>query len=442
MQQKFDLALENGRVFTEGSLKETNVAVLNGKISAIARGKFDAVKKIDCSGKIILPGLIDVHVHFREPGFEQKEDWLTGSKAALHGGVTTVLDMPNNNPPITSVELLEKKREIAAKKSMVNFGFYLGATPDNLAEFGKAKNIAGIKVFTGSSTGSLLVDKEKDIESIFSAAAKAGKLVAIHAEDNVLIQENEKKAKKEKLKDPEIHSLIRNGLVEESAVKLVLKLQRKTNARIHFCHISARESIPLLEKQKNELISAEVTPHHLFLTSSYARYLGNKCKVNPALHFEADKFALWKALNEGIIDIVATDHAPHLLGEKEKDYWDAPSGMPGIETMLPLMLNAFSQNIISLSRLVEACCENPARLFRIKGKGLIKEGFDADLTVVDLRKKWRVSSNDLFTKCKWSAFEGLELKGVVEKTIVSGSLLFDSGQILNEGFKGKEVEFR
>lgn len=431
------LLLKNGRVYRNSRLLNANILIENGKIAGIGEIK-KADKEIDCSGKIIIPGLIDGHVHFRIPGWEQKEDWKTGSRAAAAGGVTTVLDMPNNNPSITSCAELENKKKLAEKDSLVNFGLYLGATAGNISELENCNGAKGIKVFMGSSTGNLLVDKEEDLRKIFEAAKKSNKIVLVHAEDEELIKQNTLKHKTKN--NTLIHNKVRNKEVALSAVRKALRLQKEIGNRLHFCHVTTKEEIDLIReaKQVGQKISCEVTPHHLFLSEDDLRELNNFGKMNPPLRKKEDMKSLWNALREGVIDCIATDHAPHEKELKEKKYWDAPSGVPGVETMLPLLLNVVSEGKISLMEIVRCCCENPARLFDLREKGSIAEGMDADLTVIDLSKENEIKNEELFTKCRWSPFHGRKLNGVVEKTLVNGELVFDSGKIVSEK-KGKAV---
>jgi len=393
-----DLVLKNGEVFSGGELKRLNIGIEKGKIAALSAEKISGSSEIDCSGKVILPGLIDPHVHFRTPGLEHKEDWETGSKAALHGGVTTVLDMPNTKPPTLSVELLDEKRKIVEKDSLVNFGFHFGAAVDNIEEIKKAKNIASVKIFMNLSTGRMLIEDREKLRDIFAAA----KRVAVHAE-------------KEKVKE-------------------AMELAKETGTELYLCHISLAEELEMIG---NENVFVEVTPHHLFLTENDSK--NAFYKMIPNLKSENDQTALWNAVNSGRVNSIGTDHAPHTVEEKESD--EPPAGVPGIETMLPLLLNAVNEGKLKLEKIVELCCENPAKIFGIKNKGVIKEGFDADLAIVDLNKGWVVENEKLFTKCGWSPFNGKGLKGFVDSTIVEGIVKFENGKIVSNK-RGREVEFK
>ncbi len=349
---------------------------------------------------VSLPGIIDPHVHFRTPGAEYKEDFKSGSISALAGGISCVLDMPNTNPPTTIEKELGWKIK-QTKNLPINFGFHFGATNDNLKEIQKVENkISSIKVYFGSSTGDLLLNNLEILEKLMRSTTK---IITVHAEDEEMIQKNIKKYKGKN--DPKIHSLIRSPDAAASAVEKLLNLARKTNHLIYFCHISTKDEINLIKKAKKEgfKVYAEVTPHHLFLDDSAYKKWGNFVKVNPPLRSKKDIEALWEALNEGIIDTVGSDHAPHLPKEKNQDYWQAPSGIPGIETTLPLLLNAVNEQKLSLDRLVELISINPAKIFKINLKEYqIK---------IDLNLKKEIRKENLHSKCGWSPYEGLKLIG-------------------------------
>ena len=356
--------------------------------------------------------------------------------AAAAGGVTTVFEMPNTNPATTTAELLQKKRGLMKKKAVVNYGFYMGATADNINEIKRAENIAGVKLYTGSSTGDLLVTDANAIRDIFSS----GKTIVVHAEDESLMQRNAEEHKNEN--DAEVHAKIRSGEVEAKAVReaVEIALTAANLKRLHFTHISAKESIEIIREAKKKIRSScDVTPHHLFLTQEELKKQGNFAKMNPALRSSEDVDALWKAINSGVVDCIATDHAPHKKKEKETDYMEAPSGVPGLETMLPLLLDAVNKKMLTLQQLVKLTSENPARLFGIKNKVNLAVGADADLVIVDMNMEKEVENKKLFTKCKWSPFAGWKLKGWPTTTIVNGNVVYNEGKINN--VKGKEVEF-
>jgi dihydroorotase len=434
-----EFALINGSVVTHKGVKQVSVLVKNGKIAAVGK-KLPARRKkvpvLDMKGMYILPGLVDAHVHFRTPGMTTKEDWTTGSKAALAGGVTTVLDMPNTNPPTVDAATLKKKREMVKKKALVNYGFFVGATTNNVDKVVKMKNIAGIKLFMGSSTGNLLIKEKKMVEEFFKKAKKV--LLEVHAESEECILKNMQKVGSSN--KPNIHNLIRSPECAYEAVKEVLHLAKKYGTRVHICHVSTDKEVDGLRKFKNKKVTAEVTPHHLFLTEKDYPMYGNLIKVNPPIRGLIDQVALWEGVKKGWIDMVATDHAPHLLKEKERPYTNAPSGIPGVQTMLPLLLNAVNEKKLTLPEVVKLTSYNPAKMFGIKGKGEIKVGADADLTIVNIKMPERVCHRWLFSKCGWSPYHDWVLKGWPVMTFVNGKLMYQWRNKFGKNL-GKEVKF-
>ncbi|TAN33264.1 dihydroorotase [Patescibacteria group bacterium] len=381
---------------------------------------------------ITLPALIDPHVHFRTPGSEHKEDWICGARAAFAGGYTTVIDMPNNNPPAIDEESLNNKIKLVEQQLSflrkqegspsgsefisVHPYFYLGVTPLPLdkGEAGWGSAVA-LKMFMGSSTGSLLVDKYEDQEKIFAKAAELDLLVAVHAEDDETIKNNQLsfQQKLESIANPvALHSQIRSREAAIKAVSQAIELAEKTGARLYICHISTKEEAELVKsaKERGAKIYAEVTPHHLFLNESAYETLETKAQMNPPLRTAADQAALWQAINDGVIDTIGTDHAPHTLEEKNQPYPKSPSGVPGIETCLPLLLNAYNQGKISLEKIVELCRTNPQKIFRLPD--------NSDEVIVDLDLEKEVKNENLKTKCGWSPFAGWNLKGWPIKTII------------------------
>lgn len=392
------LLIKNGKVYQNGALIRKNIFIKDDKIAKITSQTLNADKIIDAKNKIIIPGLIDSHVHFREPGLTQKEDFLTGSMAAAAGGITTVLDMPNTLPPTTNLQRLDEKRRLA-RKSIVNYGFHFGSTNDNIAEIEKAKNVASVKVYMDYTTGDLIITDKNVLKKIFSTPTTK----AIHAEAEHII----------------------------NALELV-----NNNSNFYFCHVSSKEELGYIIKNKKNNIFVEVTPHHLFMTAKDLDTLGSFGEMNPGLKTEKDQEALWEGIYNGKVDTIATDHAPHTREEKlDPNY---PYGVPGCETMLPLLLNALNNKKITLKKIVQLCCENPVKIFKIKNKGFIKEGFDADLAIIDLELEKEVKNDELFTKCKWSPFNGWKLKGWPIATIVNGNVIFSNGKI--NKVRGKSVE--
>lgn len=357
---------------------------------------------------ITLPGLIDPHVHFRAPGSEHKENWITGARAALTGGFTTVIDMPNNNPPITNQTALEKKRKIIDEQLRqtgipLRCYFYLGATADNSDEFAKTRNeIIGIKLFMGASTGNLLVDRRIDQEKVFKRAAELDLLVAIHAEDEEEIQKQ-----KDKIKNPTVadHSKIRSRAAAVKAVAQAIELAEKYNTKLYICHVSTKEELKIIKNAKKQGIKiyAEVTPHHLFLDESAYEKLGTLAQMNPPLRTLDDCAALWQGIADGTIDTIGSDHAPHTLEEKTQPYPASPSGVPGIETTLPLLLTAYHKGKISLEKIIELTHDNPQKIFN-----LLKNN---DQIIVDMNMEKEIKNAYLKTKCNWSPFAGWKLIG-------------------------------
>lgn len=432
------LLLENCRIFNEPE-KPNNVLIENGRVVQITPDKLDCENTVDCNGKTLLPGLIDCHVHFRVPGQEHKEDWVSGSRAAVAGGITTVLDMPNNIPSTTNRQLLEEKRAIAARDSKCNFGFFLGATGNNSVEIEQAERIAGVKVFVGSSTGELLVDKDEELKKIFESAKKKNHLIVVHAEHEEEMQKNTDIAKSRFWNHAKYHSKIRTAEAEAIAVERVLEIQGLFGNKLHFAHLSSKVSLDIVKeaKKQGQWVTAEACPHHLFLTEEHTEEMGNFAKINPSLKSKWNAKALWKHLREGTIDVIATDHAPHTVEEKKLSYYDAPSGVPGCQTMLPLLLDAVNRQELSLEKLVQLCCSNPAKIFGIKERSNIAEGNFADLCLVDLNAEQEILNENQHSKCAWTPFHGWKVKGKVLKTFVNGNMVFDEGNFLEA--RGMEV---
>jgi len=411
-----DVYVRDGRVFFEG----------------------DAEEEIDGTGKYLLPGAIDVHVHFRDPGAPHKETFQTGEQAALWGGITRVVDMPNNNPPVVDrASLVSKIRRIGG--TTIHSHFYMGGTYDaatgktNIDEY-LASDAVALKVYMGSSTGSLLVDDEAALNEIFEKAAQADRLVCVHAEDELLMTEHEERIKQEHggvlPDDPTIHPEIRDDEVAYRAVRRALHLAKKYGTRLHICHVSTAKELEEIREFKqgdNEgRISCEVTPHHLFATQKELALQGNLARMNPPLRKKADSDALMEGLRDGTVDIVATDHAPHTLEEKNVPYADAPSGVPGVETMLPLLLDAVNHGQLTLEDVVRVTCVNPSRVFRLGAPTRVESGGLADLVLVDMDRVQVVENGGagaLKTKVGWSLFTGRELRGWPIMTIVDGQVV-------------------
>ncbi|MEW5790564.1 MAG: dihydroorotase [Pseudomonadota bacterium] len=419
-----------------GELYRGDLLCENGRIAAIDRSlQVPADEVVEADGHLLLPGVMDPQVHFREPGKEYKEDLGSGSRAAAKGGVTSFLEMPNTDPSTTNQAALDDKLARAAEKSVVNYGFFIGATPDNLEALQSVQGACGVKIFMGASTGSLLVNREEDLDRIF---ANVPKLIAVHAEDEARIQA--RKAELAHLCDPATHSQIRDNEAALLATKLALGLAKRYRRRLHVLHLSTKEEVALLAADKPSYVSAEAIPNHLFLnTDAYAKR-GTLVQMNPPIRSEADRLALWQGLRSGTIDCIATDHAPHTLEEKALGFPKAPSGMPGVETSLPLMLTAMRDGHCTLAELQRWMCFNPARLYGVPNKGRIEIGWDADLVLVDMLQVRPVKNDEMFTKVRWSPFDGWELSGWPLYTVVGGQVVFARGEI-RPGVRGAALQF-
>lgn len=424
------ILLKGGQVVSSSGVFEANVLIQDGKIAEVCdwNEEPEAEEVIDCEGKLIFPGLIDAHVHMRELGNSDKEDWESGSSAAVAGGVTTVLDMPNNTPPIVSVKDLEIKRDLIYGRSYCNYGFYIGFNGKNLDEI-NASDAVAVKFFGCDSTGDMGVRDEAAVEELFE---RSNKLIVVHAEDADCLE----KSKKKHFEDvPAAHSVIRSPECAVMAVRRFCELAKRLDTRLHIAHVSTEGELDVLKEY--EKITCEVAPHHLVLCDDDYESLENFIKVNPPVRNRTDIFALWKGLKFGEIDIVATDHAPHKIEEKEQNYSKAPSGVPELDTFGPIFFNAINDEGITEAEVAKLCCEKPTEIFGLKGKGRIEVGFDADIVVVDMDLVKKVERENLFTKCGWSPYEGMKLKGWPVMTFVRGELVFKEGKIVGNK-AGKE----
>lgn len=395
---------------------------------------------IDASGCYILPGVIDDHVHFREPGLTDKADIDSESKAAAAGGITTYFDMPNTLPQTTTPEVLEEKFSIAASKSHVNYSFFFGATNDNVADFSKLDihSIPGIKLFMGSSTGNMLVDKREALERIFTTAPMP---IMAHCEDTDIINRNMQEAKANGCDDPDIslHMHIRSEEACYNSTKLAVDLAKASGARLHVAHLTTARELELFGSDSN--ITAEATVGHLFFTSDDHQQLGAKIKVNPAIKTSCDRDALRQALSNGKIDVVGTDHAPHLLQQKQGGSSKATSGMPMIQFSLVTMLELVDNGVLTIERLAELMCHNPARLFEVRQRGFLRKGYHADMVIVRPNSAWTVTKDTILSKCGWSPMEGHTYNWKVEKTICNGHIVYSNG-IVDSNYIGRPVTFR
>ena len=394
-----------------------------------------ADREIDAKGLTLLPGVIDPQVHFREPGLEHKEDLFTASCACAKGGVTSFLEMPNTRPLTTTQAALDDKLQRASQKCLVNYGFFIGATAENLPDLVEANPTCGIKIFMGSMHGALLVDGETALEAIF---ANGKRLIAVHAEDQARI--NQRRQEFAGITDPAIHSQIQDNQAALNATKLALDLSKKYQRRLHILHMSTGEEAELMRQDKPLWVTCEVTPQHLLLNTDAYEKIGTLAQMNPPLRSHHDNEVLWQALLDGVIDFIATDHAPHTLEEKAQTYPNSPSGMPGVETSLPLMLTQAMQGRCSVAQVANWMSTAVAKGYGIPKKGAIAPGYDADLVLVDLNNYHPVLREELQTKCRWSPFEGWNLTGWPIYTIVGGQVAYERGK-LNTEVRGQALTF-
>ena len=432
--------IKNAQIVNENQIFKGDLLIENDLILKIGNdiSEENAHRVIDADGKYLLPGVIDDQVHFREPGLTHKGDIESESRAAIAGGVTSFIEQPNTVPNAVTQQLLEEKYKIAAEKSLANYSFMMGGTNDNLEEVLKTnpRNVAGIKLFLGSSTGNMLVDNPETLENIFS---KSKMLIAVHCEDEATIRANTEKYRKEFGDDipMKFHHLIRSEEACYISSSKAVELAEKTGARLHVFHVSTaketelfRNDIPLKDKK----ITAEVCVHHLTFTDVDYETKGTLIKWNPAVKTQKDKDGLWKALLDDRIDVIATDHAPHTWEEKQNVYTKAPSGGPLVQHSLVLMIENFKNGKITLEKIVEKMCHNPAILFQIEKRGFIREGYKADVVLVDLNDNSTVTKENILYKCGWSPFEGSVFHSKITHTFVNGNLVYENGEIADEKF--------
>jgi len=430
------ILIKNAKIVNEGSIFEGDVLIENDLIVEISDSislKTSDCKVVDAEGSYLIPGAIDDQVHFREPGLTHKGDIESESRAAVAGGITSFIEQPNTVPNAVTQEILEDKYEIAAEKSFANYSFMMGATNDNLEEVLKTnpKNVAGIKIFLGSSTGNMLVDKEETLEKIFSSTPM---LIAVHCEDETTIQNNLAAFKEEYGDDIPVtaHHLIRSAEACYISSSKAVALAKKTGARLHIFHLSTAKEMELFTNKiplEDKKITAEVCVHHLWFTDADYKTKGNFIKWNPAVKTAEDRAELWKALNDGRIDVIATDHAPHTKEEKMQSYLKAPSGGPLVQHAVVAMFEAHHQGKITVEKIVEKMCHNPAKIFKIEKRGFIKEGYFADLVIVNPSLPWSVKPENILYKCGWSPFENFTFKSRITHTFVNGEMVYNNFKV-------------
>lgn len=432
----FDTIFTGGTVHLSSGPVRADVGVLGGRIAAIGEAG-DAGERIDCTGLDILPGVIDTQVHFREPGLEHKEDLESGSRAAVLGGVTAVFEMPNTNPNTDTAERVADKLARARDRMWCDHAFYIGATAANapkLAELERLPGTAGVKIFMGASTGSLLVAEDAELARVLASGHRR---VAIHAEDEARMQA---RSGERVAGDPASHPVWRDDESAILATRRILRLAREAKRRIHVLHVTTPAELELLAQHK-DVASCEVTPQHLTLAAEQAYpELGSHAQMNPPIRSAAHRDGLWHWLNQGVPDVIGSDHAPHTIEEKAKPYPDSPSGMPGVQTLLPLLLDHVANGRLTMARLIDLTSAGAQRIFGIVGKGRIAAGYDADLTIVDTRAQWTIEESWLASRCGWSPFTGKRLTGKPVGTIVRGRRVMWDGQLADSAH-GRPVRF-
>ena len=435
----YDLLIKNGNVVIGNVYQSLNIGIKNKKIELLSTSSdYDAINVVDAKNLTVLPGIIDSQVHFREPGSEHKEDLSTGSQGAALGGVTSVFEMPNTYPPTSTVQRLKDKLELARDRMWVNYAFYAGATPDNfssLPELEKVPGCVGVKIFMGSSTGNLLVP---DDETLFNVLKSRNYRVAVHAEDEPRLMDRKKLIKANGV---HFHPIWRDELTALNATKRVIKGANASKKPVHILHITTEEEIKYIKENK-EYISVEVTPQHLTLNAPECYdELGSFSQMNPPIREIRHLKGLWKGIDDGVVDIIGSDHAPHTIEEKNKPYPECPSGMPGVQTLLPIMLNHVNNGKLSLFKLCQLIATNPSKLFKVQNKGEIKLNNDADLTIIDMNKEVKITNDMMANKSGWTPFNNKIVKGWPIMTIVNGNIVMRDGELIGKP-KGKPILFK
>ncbi len=437
MSDNYSLIIKNGSCYIDGKFENIDIALSANKIKKIGKIDLNSSKVFDATGKIVLPGAIDTQVHFREPGANDAENLESGSRAAVAGGITSVFEMPNTNPPTSTFKEFNNKLSSARNRMFCNYAFYFGATPDNMKELALVNTLegcCGVKLFAGSSTGNLLVSQEKDIEKVISSSSK---IVSIHSEDeNILL------SRKKFIKDGDVtsHPIWRNEECALESTKRVVRLAQKHKKKIHILHVSTKEEIDFFSK-KRDGVTFEITPQHLTLYAPDCyKNLKTLSQMNPPLRSKDHYDRLWDAVEENLVSTIGSDHAPHTKEEKNRKYPSSPSGMPGVQTLLPVMLDHVNKGKLKLEKLIKLVCENPCDLFGIKNKGYLKENYDADFTIVDMNKEVLIKDEWIESKCGWTPFNNYKVKGFPVATIVNGEIVMENSKIISPA-KGKPLNF-
>ncbi len=438
MQNSFDTILLNGTLVNHDGIAQRDIGIIAGRIAYVGNlAHADAKNIVDCTGLHILPGVIDTQVHFREPGLTHKEDLESGSRAAVMGGVTAVFEMPNTNPLTTNAVTLKAKVQAAHHRMHCDFAFWVGGTHENanqIPELEKLPGAAGIKVFMGSSTGSLLVEDDEGVKAILKQTRRRA---AFHSEDEAMLRE---RAHLRVTNDPSSHPVWRSAEVALNCTKRLVAIARKTGARIHVLHISTADEIDFLKHHK-DLVSCEVTPHHLTLVAPECyEKLGTYAQMNPPVRDEAHRAGIWAGVQQGVADVLGSDHAPHTHEEKHHVYPASHSGMTGVQTLVPTMLNHVHEGRLTLERFVDMTSAGPARLFSIANKGRVAVGYDADFTIVDLKREETIRNSWIESKCSWTPYDGVKITGWPVGTFVRGNKVMWQGKLIENG-RGEAVRF-
>ncbi len=437
MSENYSLIIKNGSCYIEGKFQNVDLALSGNKIKKIGKISLNNTNVLDASGKIVLPGIIDTQVHFREPGPNGAENLESGSRAAVSGGVTSVFEMPNTNPPTSNFKEFNNKLKAAKNRMFCNYAFYFGATPDNMKELASVNTLegcCGVKLFAGSSTGNLLVSKEKDIEKVISNSSK---IISVHSEDeNILL------SRKKFIKEGDVssHPVWRNEECALESTKRVVGIAEKYKKKIHILHVTTKQEIDFFSKKRDN-VTFEITPQHLtlFAPDCYEK-LKTFSQMNPPIRTKDHHDRLWDAVKNSLVSTIGSDHAPHTKEDKNKKYPASPSGMPGVQTLVPLMLNHVNNNKLTLNQFIKLVCENPCKIFGIKNKGHIKEGYDADLTIIDMKKEQVIKNEMMASKCGWTPFNNYKVKGFPICVIVNGNIVMTDGKIVGKA-NGRPLKF-
>ncbi len=437
MPDNYSLIIKNGSCYIDGKFINTDIAISGKKLKRIGKVDLNNSKVFNASGKIVIPGVIDTQVHFREPGENNAENLESGSRAAIAGGVTSVFEMPNTKPPTSTFEEFNKKLNAAKNRMFCNYAFYFGATPNNMRELASVNTLegcCGVKLFAGSSTGNLLVSQEKDIEKVISNSSK---IISVHSEDeNILLY------RKKYIKEGDVtsHPIWRNEECALESTKRVVRIAQKYKKKVHILHVTTKQEIDFF-LEKREGVTFEITPQHLtlFAPDCYLK-LKSYSQMNPPLRSKDHYDRLWDAVEKSLVSTIGSDHAPHTIEEKNRKYPLSPSGMPGVQTLLPVMLDHVNKGKLKIEKLIKLICENPCDLFGIKNKGYLKENYDADLTIIDMNKEFVIKNDWIESKCKWTPFNNYKVRGFPIATIVNGEIVMENNKI-NLSAKGKPLNF-